>query len=345
MTNAIANMSLALPHLAPAIPQQFTHYGRGALSAPLAIALIELGMITAADLAGREYEARLVELALTRWWNRQTAGLTLFRWSLHVQELDTYTSHEQDGWPCFCVVPIGDAPHFSLALRVEGLENELTGFGQTVLAVLEDACCYLPVAWTLREALGMASHIHWMGESDEQEVILEMIDQGEYATREAVLAEVDLFTRAQFFAGMPEWAPLPRRVCSREDIEIAASSNRSKSVIKACDAITTLVHSTGFMLQRGESALQTMHTESVLACVWLRWSIDDATERAIDDYLENASQCGEYVEFIAACKVPATKAAIASYLRKMENMLQLAALVEQLIVLIGTPAHWMEGKQ
>ena len=324
------NRTLSLPSIAPGVPQRYAVHGPTSMSAPLAIALIKLGLITNADLTRSAHETDLVQLALTRWWSQNANGFTLFNWALRVQTLHEYgPDHAGDTNPWFCLTFVGDIPRFSLALRVGELEGELEGFGQTVLAVLEDAFDYLPVAWTLGEVLGMASWVHWMGENDETLALEEWADVGEDAP--------DIFTRAEFFNSIPEWAALPRRVRTRAELEIAASSDLGKNIIKTCDAISTLVNSPGFILPRHGARLREMQMATLEACAWIRWTDEDVTGRIVDDFIDEEGQTGEYVHFIGARPVKPTVAGVRRYLAETENMLQMALLVEQLMIHLGAP--------
>lgn len=329
----------AIPGLPARLPTEFRTNGSNRISAPLALAMLQGGLIHDDHLHAGGNEQTLVELALGRWWSEKTAPLQLFKWNLHIQIIEHYYT-EQTSQPVFCMtVQNSDIPQRSLALRVGELEAEHVGFGQTVVAVLYDCLRYLPETWAPRNIMSMAEQVYWGGRSDENGWFEDHVGHGEYASREAFLADIgqeSLVTRAELLDGIPNWLPSAKRVCRREDLERAARSPLSKNVIAACDRIHALVHSAVFSLKPFDFTVD-VEVDGTEACLFLRWDEADSMVRVLDDYMHGAYESGEYLECIAATRVPSAPHNVRDYINRAETMLLLAKAAEDLLLLISTP--------
>lgn len=339
--------AMALPILPPSIPLEWYIPGGNTLTVPLAIALLEAGVATdemlrpganatLIEVFGEPDERELSMLALSQWWDglRRSHPLDQFRWQLYVQELHNLPSahkneSEPEGW--FCLDRIGNRliPRVSLARRVEHLEAVLEGFGQTVLAVLYEAFRYLPEALTPWRAVECMYHVHWhYSETDDE--LREIVE--EYGgDMEGV------FTRAEFYAGIPQWVTAPRQVRSRRQIVRAARGEYEKNVIAACDAIFKLVSRAEFDLDPYSVGTHKTGLDPVDACIVVLWRDNDTIGRALDDGLNYFMEAGETCEMIDAQPVPLNATAILRYQRRTEQMLQVAELTEALLELIGEP--------
>ncbi|MEM4988806.1 PRTRC system protein F [Collimonas sp. H4R21] len=329
----------ALPLLPADLPTSFRTDGNSRISGPLALAMLRAGLIREDDLHGNDDEKTLVETVLTRWWREMTAPLRLFKWNLHIQIVEHYQFDRNT--PVFCIsVQKGDIPQRTLALRVEELEAECTGFGQTVVAVLYDSLSYLPEVWSPINVMRMAESAYWGGNADENGWFEDNIGCGEYASREEFLDDVgkeSLVTRAELLNGMPDWLPAAKRVCRRKHLERAACSTLGKDVIAACDRIHALAHSSSFSIEPWSFAVD-VQADATEACLFLRWNDADSLVRILDDYMHGAYESGEYMECVAATNVSTTPQAVHTYFSNVEAMLLMAKAAEDLLLLISTPA-------
>lgn len=341
--------ALALPALAPEVPAQYVLPGEEALVVPLTIALLEAGVISDAmlrtprnallvDVFGAQ-ERQLAERALAHWWTNliRVTPCKFFRWKLHIQQLDE-TGHGYDkattAW--FCFTRLGDeVPRFELAGGIEKLELLLEGFGQTVLAVLRDATKLLPDSFTPWYALGWAYSAYWRDCKDDAEMLEMMRQEGGYKTVEEVYENEHVITRAVFFADMPEWVCAPKRTVARDAMGAAASTELARRVIDLCDALSALVNQPTFVLRPEHKGVYRCGQDSVDASMILVWKRFDVIGDAIDDALEHIGQCGEYCEFIDANPVPMTAAGVREFMAHTEQAIQVAVLVEQLVLLLG----------
>jgi PRTRC genetic system protein F len=344
--------ALALPQLAPGIPLEMYIPGESALATPLAIALLEADVITdkmlrpgpnasLIEVLGEPDERELSMVALSRWW----AGLIkrhscqFFRWKLHVQQLDDTTGHGYDfattAWFCFTRMENGDIPRFSLARRTEQLEAVLDGFGQTVLAVLYDAALLLPDSFNPWLALDLVQAYHWQDSQTDEELLETHRELNDYETLQEVIESEVVITRSQFYAQMPQWVTRPRRVVSREAIVRAAREGFEHQVIAACDNIAELVNRPDFVLRPGDKGAHRCGLDTVDGSMVLLWQEGDAIGRVIDDALGDIGNSGDYCEFIDANPVPMTADGVREFQLKTRQMMQLAVLTEQLLLLIG----------
>lgn len=341
---------LALPTLDQHVHSSYVVSGQDAISRPLAKAMLEAGLITDADFRPGPRaklvdvfqdlnEKTLAERALSRWWRAQTASLRLFSFALHVQRLDEMRDFPDHLW--FCLTQKGDVPQISLALQVEALERELEGFGQTVVALLQDALRHLPEAWTPWKAWDYATYIYWAGHGSEEEYIEDRLAYGDHASREALLADEDVVTRAQILGSMPEWMLRPQRVHSRAKLERAARSTLGKNVLAACDRLHAAACATrpDWDIANMSDLREHLDVTSTSDCLLLRWYEDDSAARIADDAYEEVYNNGNACEFLRAAPVATTPEGITDYMRRMEGMLRLAAATEPLLMLLGEAEH------
>jgi PRTRC genetic system protein F len=344
--------ALALPQLSPAIPLKLLITGQDAFVAPLTIALLEANVITDAMLRpGRNapltevftgLDAReLAMRALTKWWTATVKenSCKFFRWSLHVQSLDSADIQPDYIGQAFFIFQRIDGdrgiPRFALERRLTQLEKKLEGFGQTVLAVLYDATMRLPDSLTPWRAAEFAEYLHWQDSTDDADLLETRRIENGYATIQEVIDNGDVLTRAEFFKYMPEWVAAPRRVVSRVDIGCAKLTKYELDVVCACDAIAALVSGPGFTLHPSDKGAYRAGEDSCDGAMVLLWRQGDVVGQVIDDALNHTYESGNGNEFLDANPVPMTAAGIRKFQNLTEQMMQLAVLTEKLVLLIG----------
>jgi len=341
---------LALPALAAEIPARYTIPGADALTVPLTIALLEAGVITDAmlraprnallvDVFG-EQEKQLSARALSHWWTRliRETPCKFFRWSLHVQQLESpVAGYDQPNTAWFCFTRMnGDIPRFALAPGIERLERIREGFGQTVLAVLRDATLLLPDSFTPWQALGYAEYLYWGDSVNDADLLEDRREMGDYKTVAELLEHEHIVTRAMFYAELPEWVCLPRRVLSREEITAAAGGDLfARQVIDRCDALHALVSRPDFVLRPQHKGVYRCGEDSYDASMVLLWKQYDVIGQTIDDYLEDLGNSGNGVEMIDANPVPMTADGVREFMTLTEQTLQVAVQTEKLVLLLG----------
>ncbi len=347
--------ALALPALSPAVPLEMYIPGQNTLVAPLTIALLEANVITDAMLRpgpnatlvqvlGEPDERELSMLAMTKWWYSliRAHSCKFFRWELHIHKLadhgnGTQNIDEMTAHFCFSRIQSGDIPRFALARRTEQLEARLEGFGQTVLAVLFDASLMLPESLTPWRALDWVEWLYWSNSTTDEEPLEDQRDMNGYATVAELLENDDVLTREEFYKNMPRWVVAPRRVASRKAIVRAAREGFETDVIAACDAITGLVNSPEFVLRPWHKGTERCGYDSVDACMVLLWHEADVLSRVMDEAMDMYGESGESTWDIDINPVQMTAEGIREFQLHTKQMLQLAVLVERLVLLIGDP--------
>jgi len=343
---------LALPALAPEVPAQYVLPGEDALAVPLTIALLEAGVISDAMLRTPRnallvdvfaaQEKHLAERALAHWWTKliRARPCKFFRWELHVQQLED-TGHgygkTDTAWFCFTRMGYGNSypPRFALAKGVEQLESLLGGFGQTVLAVLQDATRLLPDAQTPWSALGWVESVYWGDSTNDVELLENRRYEHGWDTVAELVENEHVMTRATFYRELPEWVCAPKRICSRAEIESAATTAFARKVTEVCDALHALVTDPAFVLSPADKGTYRCGRETIDGSMILLWKQFDAIGEMIDDYLNDLGNCGEYCDFIDANPVPMTEAGIREFMTKTEQAIQVAVLTEKLVLLLG----------
>ncbi len=328
-----------LPRLSAAIPHAVRPAAaKGSqIAGDLAIALLELGLATQADLDISADESILARRVMTRWWSQLTEGMPLFDWELSIRSGKNVGEYGDTG-SYFCVAPIEETlPYFHIGSAISQLEAECPGLGQTTMAVLEDALRYLPYNLAPASVLGLAQWFYWQGEFDEVKYAELEVDQGYHdeQTVDDFLANNEVFKRADFFRNIPEWLPFPKRVCSRKRAIRDATSPLARNVINACDAISAYGNRPEFIKHASRDAFGTdVGVDLVAATFVLAWDGNDCTGRVIDDAFNMFIQ-GEYVEMITVSHIEVSTPSIQKRLRAMEEGLGLARLVADLVLLIG----------
>lgn len=340
--------TLALPALHQCVPTAVTLRQQNTLVQPLAIALLEANIITAAmlqpqpnmklvEVFNHPDERALTEKALSVWWSSIQYPSKYFHWNMHVQQLED--SPAAPGAIFFCLTRSSKLgpPRWTLASRIMRLEQTLPGFGQTVLALLFDVMEHMPTAYDLAFAYSVARSWHWQ-DTDSDEELLEIIrNENGYETIQQVIDDDSVITRAVFYKDMPVWATSPKRVLTREAIADACSNQFEHDVLAACDAISALACEPKFRVNSHEIGAHHAGADTVDACMVLIWKENDESSHVIDQYLEDLGSTGEFNEFIDAFPLAPSPRAIRRYQKRTENMMRLAQAAERLLDLIGEP--------
>jgi len=341
--------ALALPLFGPEVPNCYTIPGVDQMTIPLTIALLDANVITDAmlrtprnallvDVFG-ETEKQLSQRALSHWWTRviRANSCKFFRWSLHVQQLDDGGhGHSKETTAWFCLNRMdGEMPRFALAPGVEKLERLLEGFGQTVLSVLRDATNLLPDSFTPWFARGWVESSYWHDSRDDIELLEMRREMNGYDTVQELLEAEHVITRDVFYREMPEWVCEPNRTRTRDEVGAAASTDLARRVVQVCDELHALVSKQGFVLSPIDKGVYRCGHDTIDGSMVLLWKQYDVVGQAIDDYLEDLGNAGDYCDFIDANPVPMTADGIRDFQIRTEQALQVAVLTEKLLLLLG----------
>ncbi|MBR8316034.1 PRTRC system protein F [Burkholderia dolosa] len=352
--------ALALPRIAAEVPVRYvtstSHGSDGNFAHALALALMRGNLLTDADAwqaNNHRDETELARVAITREWLDRTDGLMIFEWNLRVSEEryspTPYASGDsRSAW--FSIHSnqgAGSAPCRYLSAGITHLEGVMPGLGQTVLAVLYEACHhYLPSVCTPRETLYLAEYQYWQGHVDEISALEELMllhDKDPAQTTAAeFFEEYSVPRRSEFFRGAPEWIAEPVQVLSTADVGYASLvDDTAAAVINACDEIHRLI------VQGGPFARVDCRDGChgvVDYSLYLLWDQQDGTDRILDDFFESEMQADP---LDASCIVQLSLIGdeIGNWFARMTNTARLARAVEVLLDLLALRAPDNVGVQ
>jgi len=328
-----------LPRLSARIPTVVRQAGVSGqeIAVGLATTLLEVGLADQNDIYMSADASILARRVMTRWWAKNTEGMPLFAWQPSIRTGKEFWNGD-DTTPYFCVGPLYDElPHFHIRDGITQLEQECEGLGQTVLALLGDACRYLPYSLTPSGVLGLAQWFYWQGEHDEVAYAKLEVDHGccDEDTVEQFLQNNEVFKRSEFFQNIPAWLTSPERTCSRDTALASVKSHFAHQVIATCDAISAYGARQEFISHASVSAFSTdVGIDQIAAAFLLSWDDNDSTGRTIDDAFNMFHQ-GECTQQFAIASIDLEPKKFKRRLREMEESLGLARLVGDLLLLIG----------
>lgn len=346
---------IGLPSIPANVP--FTLYAGGqsdyAVSLARVLAQADLLEVHAPVRSSVLVDARsLITEGMEAWFARITAPLKLFELKLMAFEdgpLDSGTRFKDGARTVHMMLmrPREDyAPTFALKRGITALEDEIEGFGQTVLAVLYDALEFLPTCSWPGRIEGMQSW-QWMGEDDEELYLEEYCltgDEEAYQglTREQALDKAreltGILTRKEFDAAIPRWAARPRRVISRAELYAAAMKPGAltpwaRRVFWTVD----LMHEAAWKAPIYRLTHDGPDGWGTDIALFLRWTPDDVCARVFDDIANEAYNSGENHEFLGDVEMELTPAALRDWKVATEGMCGLALAVEKLLEEIAEP--------
>ncbi|SHK36420.1 PRTRC system protein F [Paraburkholderia terricola] len=337
--------ALALPSL-DGIPSRYTVQSGDAFIRPFALALLDNGVITEADLARRpSSEIVLCSKALTRNWGEITGQLTRFDWNLRIEQdqhraLDGFywqSSRETDPDAVWALIGTQQGP-FSCAQvcvgpAIEYLESLRRGLGQTVLAALYDVLDLLPLVCTTRVAIGIAEYTYWQGYDNEEDAIDEAMAVYGASSKDELLANNEFVTARQIYGRMPRWVRQPKRALSRARVERAAKPDAfAQAVVKALDELWQVLQWCGPF---ADLSSPDAGAELVDFSLIVRWSEDDSVGRIIGDYGHYAAE-GDHIPAASVTGLRLSDRSISTWLQQMRATAMLARAAERVLDLLGS---------
>ncbi|WP_334037884.1 PRTRC system protein F [Burkholderia gladioli] len=336
---------LTLPRIAPDVPTRYTLGDDADFMRRLSLALLRGRQLTEADAAKLDdssTESDLAVNALPRIWNEIASDIGVFDWSLAISDEGNNGCRPQNTALVRIVTAegAGSGPIRFIGSGIRRLESIQQGLGQTVLAVLYEACRhYLPAVCTPQEAMGLAEYMYWYGHRDEVTAIDELRDMHHDAGQPAMsdqefLDYIDIPRRAEFFASAPAWAINPERTLDARDVRRYYDANlQAWAVINACDEIHRTI-TTGGPFARVD--LKDTSEYCLDYCLILAWDKGDNLGRILDDFWQGEMQCGD-PESCTALHISTNGRALGTWLERMRNTAKLGKAVSNLVTLISTP--------
>ncbi|KFL51642.1 PRTRC system protein F [Burkholderia cepacia] len=338
--------ALTLPRLANDVPTRYVVGESGQFAHNLSLALMRGNMLTFEDAQladDHRNERELARIALTRTWQELTDEHSIFEWSLRVSSDSCGPSYYRTDDDSSVWVSIhsdegaGTAPVRFLRGSISHLERVMPGLGQTVLAVLYEACThYLPSILTPSETISIAGYMYWQGHTDEIAALPELrmhYDDDESTTPEEFFESCSIPRRREFFRDAPEWLVSPRQVLNTYDVHRAAEQDEIAALaVSACDEIHRLISHEG-PFARVDCRDSNMGP-GIDFSLFLLWDHDDGTGRVLDDFLEHEMQ-GDALEAACSISLPLAGKAVGNWFARMRNTARLALAVEHLLDVIA----------
>ncbi|MBR8509614.1 PRTRC system protein F [Burkholderia cenocepacia] len=342
----MTSTALTLPRIVDEVPARYVVGDSGQFSRNLALALMRGNMLTIEDAQladDHRNERELARIALTRTWQELTDAHSIFEWSLRVSSDSCGPSYYRTGDDNSVWVSIhsdegaGTAPVRFLRGSISHLENVMPGLGQTVLAVLYEACAhYLPSVLTPSETISIAGYMYWQGHANEIEALPELrmhYDDVDAATPEEFFDACSIPRRAEFFRDAPDWLVNPQQVLNTFDVHRAAEQDEIAALaVSACDEIYSVIAHDGPFARVDH--FDSNAGPGIDFSLFLLWDHDDGTGRVIDDFLEHEMQ-GDALEAACAVSLSLTGKAVGNWFARMRNTSRLALAVEHLLDVIA----------
>ncbi|KVP60785.1 hypothetical protein WJ91_06225 [Burkholderia ubonensis] len=341
----MTSTALTLPRIANEVPTRYVVGESGQFAHNLALALMRGHMLTFEDAQladDHRDEPELARIALTRTWQEFTDAHSIFEWSLRVSSDARGPSYYRTGDDNSVWLSIhteegaGSAPVRFLRGSITHLEHVMPGLGQTVLAVLYEACThYMPSVLTPSETLAIAGYMYWQGHADEIDALPELraYNDDESSTPDEFFETYSIPRRAEFFRDAPEWLVKPHQVLNTFDVHRAAERDEIAALaVSACDEIHRLISREGPFARidcRDSNA-----GPGIDFSLLLLWDHDDGTGRILDDFFEHEMQ-GDALEAACAINLPLAGKAVSNWFARMRNTARLAVAVEHLLDVIA----------
>lgn len=340
------NQALALPHL-EGIPTRYTVPVADSFLRPLALSMLDDGLINEADVARRPASTMtLCTKALNRHWREVADRLSLFQWNLRIEEnrsSNNFHWRPQEeikhatAWALITTKngPVS-GPIVCVGPAVEWLEGLRAGLGQTILAALYDVLAMLPLVCTTSMMIDMGKYAYWQGCSTEEDAIEELLACYD-CTREELLTDHEFVSHKDLFGSMPEWAGNPKRVLTRAQVNRVARGDRFASEL--VDAMDELWTALTFCGPFPDLSARHLGADLVDFTLIVRWNEDDSTARVIDDYARFAYE-GDYIEAASVTPIRLTDdsdhSSLREWLQKMQSTALLARAAERVLELLGS---------
>ncbi|RQY60818.1 PRTRC system protein F [Burkholderia stagnalis] len=332
---------LTLPRIAPEVPTRYTIGDDADFMRRLSLALLrgrQLSEADAAQLDDSSTESDLALNAMPRIWNEITSDIGSFDWCLAIS--DAHNTRNTALVRITTAEGAGSGPIRFIGSGIRRLESIQQGLGQTVLAVLYEACHhYLPAVCTPHEAMKLAEYIYWYCHRDEVAAIDELRDMYTEPGQPVLpdqkfLDSIDVPRRAEFFASAPAWITNPERTLDACEVRRHYDTNLvAWAVIDACDAIHRTI-TTGGPFARVD--LKDTSEYCLDYSLILAWDRGDGLERILDDFWQGEMQLGD-PESCTALHISTDGRALGTWLDRMRNTAKLAKAVSKLVMLISTP--------
>jgi PRTRC genetic system protein F len=304
------SFGLSLPRITSTVPATFTVQDQAVDSCVDLLTFVDAGLVTDADIPEKwEANDTILSSVLNRWAQTQNDRLTLFDARiLYSEDFSLIKSDDDDDYDgskteilkacgfenekfiSFCVCT-GNWDEIFIGNKIEQLEKQIPGLGKTIIAHISQALCRTMYLVTPDEALMMCQQQYWMGESDESLMLEELsYEYGPDEQEDYKAAAADIFSKAEFFKGMPVWAAETVKELGLDNLEkIAGKRGFAGEVAAALMPVANKNERFEFCIPKHSVSTTFRHTSPGLV---VRWTPRDAIMQVYDDHHQYLSEYG-----------------------------------------------------
>ncbi len=330
-------MLLTLPKLAPDIPVSFRFGAIGQGQLKMALILSRLGWLTDDDFASIKStttNAATVLSLLRKAWDRAVGHLYDFRLLSCCATLSFPTDDcfyfddgvEQPGHYYAGIAFDSGTPEWMAGGNIfEALEAQRKGLGATAVSLIDSVLSEFGFPHTISGVLAMVSYTDWMGESNEETVIADLLEQGVGED------EMEVPRRADVVDGIPEWAYCPGEQLTTKQLKSEAKRMQNtylREIVLKVAALSKIAP-TGdlFPLKDDECAYPNF------PLVVIGWATPDQFDRYIDNHFAYYCQ-GETPEFAGAIRFEITEKEISEAIATLQHTGIVLKTLDDLLILI-----------
>lgn len=295
------NYGLTLPKLPSSVPASYTIQENAVESSLNLLTFVDAGLISEEDVPEKwQANDTIIGDAINRWAAKQSSKLNLFDMRIVYSEslgqliINSEIDQEElikacDADPEQKTINIGiyanSWDEIFIGKKMEELEASVPGFGKTVMAHLSrETSSTTMYCVTPQEVFGMCTHLYWMGDNSEEEMLEELLSQmgaGEEfeAEKEGIIKKSDLY------ASMPEWSVECETLFTVDQIRELATDDGSL-VAQVAKALLPIAENKGKHEMLHSVPIMDNHISPALL---IRWNELDMTTQVYDDY--NAYLC------------------------------------------------------
>ncbi len=322
---------LALPTLA-GVPVRYTENHGANRVATVLLAFMECGLIEEADLQAHwTAEEEILQRAITRWLEREGKGLEIFHPHIVFGDYcEDYSDREKlSSNTMHIIFGASEMQYGFMGKGVEAIEASAPGLGKTLLHYLYSALNSTLYSVSPNTILDTARFTYWQGCDDEKEALEEIAAMGEEPE------DFEIFSRADLFKNMPEWAAEPEAVLA--DYQIAAllrhQDKKTRAAAKAVQELAGLLSDTAYTPPKW---LDNEYRDCVNPAIFLRWADHDAMEQVFDDFYQYVIQTECATDLHGLYEVELTVTGITEGLEQTGKLLKRLHAAEQAIKLVAT---------
>lgn len=333
---------IVLPKLAPSIPKEVSLLTDVAKPFRHLLTFIDAGLVAESDIPeGSPEAATLIGNALESWAKPYANTLTLHDLSLdYYEDIEQAASSYHDNmneylsvcgikpgqeYIGFAISAANGCDEVFIGKKVEEIEAQRPGLGKSIVALLNRATCRIGVFnVTPAYALEVCSYIKWRGDEDESELLAELEDEGISAE------DADVFTKAEFYTNLPEWAT---------SMSIPWTIDQVREACAELGDISTVAKAMLPLMEKLDDEGRYAHSvhggfDNVDPTLMIRWGEDDNIYRLYDDayqYFCEAENTMVHRYFISPADPESLKRTMDSVTKFIEDVAELEALLRTVI--------------